>query len=89
MVLLMAQFSTAAPVDPANKRLHAATGQGDIGTGNNVLNNTGIVAALARLAGTKHTPDVDCVLALVTCASLVVSPLAAVVVVPLDKATRV
>ena len=91
MAFLMTQFSTAASVDPANKRLHAATGQGDIGTGNNVLNNTGIAAAVARLAGTKHAPDADCVLALVTSASPVVSLLlaVAVVVVPLDKATRV
>ena len=59
---------------------------------NNVLNNTGIAAALARLAGTKHTPDVDYALALVTCAShAAVSSLlpAAAAVVPLDKATRV
>ena len=90
MAFLMTQFSTAASVDPANKRLHAATGQGDIGTGNNILNNTGIAAVLARLTGTKHTPDVDCALALVTCASpAAVSILLAIAVVPLDKATRV
>ena len=35
-----------------------------------------------------NTPDVDCVLALVTCASPAVS-LLAVIVVPLNKATRV
>ena len=60
----------------------------EIGTGNNVLNNTGI-AAVARLAGTKHTPDVDCVLALVTCASPAASSLVLAVIDPLNKTTRV